>query len=83
MSLLRSAATGSPQRQTPPAARHGANAPKPTPAERDLLAISERTDLDLRKQVERVIEQMRKMSCGQRPDAEGVNGIARPRREQA
>ena len=27
----------------------------------------------------RVIEQMRKMSYGQAPDAEGINDLARPR----
>jgi L-fuculose-phosphate aldolase len=31
------------------------------------------------EEMDRVIEQMRKMSYGQAPDAEGINDVARPR----
>ncbi len=31
------------------------------------------------EEMARVIEQMRKMSYGQAPDAEGINDLARPR----
>ena len=45
--------------------------------------MSECTNLDLRLEVERVIEQMRKMRYGQMPDAEEINDVASPYSEQA
>jgi L-fuculose-phosphate aldolase len=43
-----------------------------------VLTLGEPTILS-DEEMARVIEQMRKMSYGQAPDAEGINDLARPR----